>query len=437
VTLILLNRSLDTPSAQGANKLVTVAPVEDADAESPGLIARKYSVARTAIEAGDFSKAEGVFSSILADENVQEPTRTWSGLQAVVAAMMDGRMDRAKKNAAAADEHIAGEPEGLEPGFNLGVRPVLSQISGFGFIDFASLQLGDGSERFMGLFLAGLKNWEHGGLEKAVPFFKAVSSESSIADDAVLSWYRKSARMYLMDYEALTSGVLDVDPETVEGCREAIEELNRQLTILNTQGRARFNIRARQIELAKLEKVLKKAPKPAPEPDRDVMMEIATFAENYQFVEIVDLTSKLKYNPPGSKRRSLRGIAESALVFLTEMESDLQKKPAVINMSLKDGAEIVSIAMTSEGKLVGKLSSGEIRDLQWIDFSTVELIELHRELVKNPASEMERLRRHESAIAFEWLAGDRERALAAAGRLSEENNGFKERWNTLASGLPK
>ncbi len=130
-------------------------------------------------------------------------------------------------------------------------------------------------------------------------------------------------------------------------------------------------------------------------------------------------------------------MAGGALVFLSEMEADLEKRPVTLDLTLTDGTSIVSLAKTPEDQLVGKLANDEVRDLKWTDFPTDQLIELHRELVKNPASEMERLRRHESAIAFEWMAGDKERAMLVASRLCEESSGFKTRWDSLASGLPK
>lgn len=436
-TLVLLNMS-DPKPAKTATNVLTVDSGDLGAEESPREIAARYGAARNAMEKGDFEKAGRVFASLLKDRNVQEPTRTWSGLQAVVVALMDGKMDLAKKYSVAAQAHISSGPADLDPGFLIGVQPVLRDIGKLGFIDSQAMDLGTtGNERFMGCFLAALKNWESGGLEQAVPLFEIITNESSLASDGVLGWYQEAAKRYLADYRAITSGVMDAEPKTVEECREAIEELNRQLTLLKTGGRARFNIRARQLDFARLENSLKKGPAPAPQENTDVLAEIGSLAENYMFVEIVDRVSKLDSDPPGCTRDSLLGISQAALVFISEIESDLAATPAVIDLKLSDGTTISSIGIASGEKLVGKLPDGELRDLKWTEFSSDQLIELHRELVKSPASDMERLRRHESAIAFEWLAGDRERALAAAGRLSEESAGFKTRWDSLAGGLPK
>jgi len=437
VTLILLTKADPTPSKR-PTKILTVDSVDDTTEKSLREIATRYAAARNAMENGEYDKSGKIFHSLLKDENVEEPTRTWSGVQAVVSALMDGKMDLAKGYSATAEAHIASGPADLELGFVVGIMPVLRKDPEHGFFEINAMNLGpSGNQRFMGSFIAALKNWESGGIEQAVPIFEYVAHEASLTDDEVLGWYQKVAERYLADYRLLTSEAMSAQPKTVAECRELIEELNRKLTLLETRGRARFNIRARQIDYDKLESSLKKAPDPAPSNRPDVIAEIDSLAENYRFLEIVERVSKLEFDPPGYKRKSLLGISQSALIFLSEIESDLSGKPVVIDLKLKDGTDVSSIVIASGDRLVGKLASGEIRDLMWTEFSTDQLIELHRELVKAPGSGMERLRRHESAIAFEWLAGDRSRAVTAAGRLSAESAGFKTRWDSLASGLPE
>ncbi len=436
-TLILLNPSDPKPDKMTL-RTVSLDGGEDDGGETSQEIAIRYRNARNAMANGNFSKAEEAFAALLMDEKVQEPTRTWAGLEAVVAALMDGRGGLAKQHAAAAHEHLANGPAGVDPGFIVGVQPVLRDMGELPFFDFEAMDLGDaGVERFMGYFIAGLKNWEQGGIEQSRAFLENIASEPTLSDDSVLAWYQEVSRKYLKDLDLIQSLSVEAVPASSDECRTGIEELNRILTLLETRGRARFNIRARQLDLARLQKSLGN-PQPLVPEEKDVMTEIESLAKNYRFVEIVDRVSTLKTDPPACTRASILGITEAALVFLTEIESDLKTKPVGLPLKLKDGTAITSLAVTGvDDQLVGKLASGEVRELEWTDFSTDQLIELHRELVKIPDSEMEKLRRHESAIAFEWLAGNRERALVAAGRLGEESAGFKERWESIASGLPK
>jgi hypothetical protein len=62
------------------------------------------------------------------------------------------------------------------------------------------------------------------------------------------------------------------------------------------------------------------------------------------------------------------------------------------------------------------------------------VIDLHRQLVKSAGDE-EKLRRHEAAIAFDWLAGDRDRAKTAGDRLAQDNEAFKRRWEPISAAL--
>jgi serine/threonine protein kinase len=399
-------------------------------------IAAKYRGARVGMERGDMRRAEREFAALLEDDFVQEPTRTWSGLQSIVAAMMDGRMSDARKRASAARDHL-NDPSSAKAGsgFQTGVKPVLNGFRDLELFDFETINLSSsGNERFMGYLIAGLRNWEQGGLDQAKPFFQTVASESSLAGDSVLAFHQKTADSYLRDLELLKSSALSVTPETPEECRKATEDLNSTLTLLETNGRARFNIRARQLELAKLERSLSNPS--SPRNKGNTLREIEGLAKSYRFPEIVDRLSKLRKDPPGFSRQALLAIAQSAQVFLTEMEADLAKGAVSVPLKLKDGAVVSSLVM-SDGKLMGKMADGEVRQLRWTDFPTDQLIELHRELVKLAKSDADRLRRHESAIAFEWLAGDRQRALVAAGRLADENATFKERWEAVEGGLPK
>jgi len=80
-------------------------------------------------------------------------------------------------------------------------------------------------------------------------------------------------------------------------------------------------------------------------------------------------------------------------------------------------------------------ADGKVLEIGWADLSPDAVIELHRRLVRNAADDADRLRRHEAAIAFDWLAGDRARATAAAERLAKDNPEFKTRWEALVAAL--
>lgn len=441
----VVSKGRDKPEPpKPVSRVVAITNGDGEVAETPTKVASIYLEARTAMEEGDFAKAEEIFTSLLEDEKVQEPTRTWAGLEAVAAAFMDGRTNSASRNSRAVSKHIASEPKDLGSGFSTGVLPVLRKVSGFPFLGFQETEaLGfEGNERYMGYLIAGLKNWEQGGLKESLPFFEKLAANENLASDSGLGWYRDVAARYLKDYELIGSGVFDVEPETVAECQESFDELNRIFTLLTTRGRAKFNIRSRQLELKRLEKILGNSVAPTADPTAEppvvnIMEEFDNLGKSYRFSEISKKFSALDEDPPGAKRETMILIAESALAFLKEIKSDLGQKPVEIRLGLTDGTEINTLALVGGEQLYGRLESGVDRKVDWTDLPSDQLIELYRELVKGRATADERLRMHGGAIAFEWLAGDRERAVAAASRLSEENQEFKTLWDSISSGLPK
>ncbi|MDE0835207.1 MAG: serine/threonine-protein kinase [Akkermansiaceae bacterium] len=432
LTFILVNSRKDS-SGKPSQKISIVESVPAKSGGNPVEIASSYRAARKAMNGGNFRKAENRFATLLLDGAVQEPTRTWAGVQAIVAAMMDGRMDSARKRASLADKHLKTRPAGLGYGFHAGIRPVISGLHRLEFFDPKNLDLGSsGNERFMGYFIAGLKNWEQGGLEQAVPFFRKVVSERKLSSDSVLGLYQEAARTYLKDYDLLVSAGLNKTPQTPQACRASIDDLNRVLTLLDTRGRARFNVRARQQDLVKLEKALKNPVVP----EADVMDEIDALVESYRFADVVEALKNLKGDLPGGKRKPVLQVAQKAQVFMADIEAALRAKPVSVPLKLKDGTDVSSLVIPQGKKLTAKLSNGVIRELKWEDFPADQLLVLHRALEKPAADDLGRLHHQISAIAFDWIAGDRKRAETTADSLSEKNEQFEKLWSAISAELP-
>ena len=127
---ILLSRTPEPPPVNTGSRVVNIDTPETTGTESTQEIATRYNAARRAMYDGEFQKADKQFSILLENPDVQEPTRTWAGLQAVLATAMEGRMDLARDRAEAAGKHIASGPADLGPGFSVGVQPVLDRMGG-------------------------------------------------------------------------------------------------------------------------------------------------------------------------------------------------------------------------------------------------------------------------------------------------------------------
>ncbi|RYD44603.1 MAG: hypothetical protein EOP85_09360 [Verrucomicrobiaceae bacterium] len=306
----------------------------------------------------------------------------------------------------------------------------------------------------MGWMLAGLKNWEQGLLKDASVWFSAVTSAKLSTDEEWLSIYQKIASVYQQDLALLEDPVFASKPASRDGCYKAIAELEELQKKLLTRGRARYNVRAWQLDLARYAKLMESggveegaadegaAPvSPVTRDEKpelaDVMATLGEFAGESRFTEAHAYIKNLPADPDGATREALMSIVEHASVLIPDMEADLAKGSVDLPIVMKSGARAIRISQGKEGEPVVTAPDGSRTPTTWGEISPDSLISLHRILVKNSKGEVERMRRHQCAIAFDWLLGNRTRALQAAGQLSQTSPYFKEIWDVIAVGLPQ
>jgi eukaryotic-like serine/threonine-protein kinase len=225
-------------------------------------IARSYREARAGIEVRDFSKAAAEFASLLENPDVQEPSRTWAGVEAVIAKYLDGKSNDARAQAWATSAHAHGVAgEARIDAKTIEVLDLIGKVPGVSpkRLD----QPASGTSRIMTWMLAGLKNWDQGMQNEAVVFFSSVAGAKLAKDESWLATYQTIARDYLADHQILSGPVFEKLPADVAGCEAAIAKLEEQLGQLKTRGRSRFNLRAWQLDLTKHAKLLA-APKDPP-----------------------------------------------------------------------------------------------------------------------------------------------------------------------------
>ncbi len=422
--------NLAPPSTQ---ELAT--PAEDTSTVS---ISKTYREAREALTARNFESAAALFTTLSENPAVQEPTRTWAGVEAIAAAYLKGDPALARARAETSLKRVDRNSPVTE-----GLRRVLGELS---MLTPISLDLATGqptsSAQVMGWMLAGLKNWEQGLPAAAVPFFESAAAAKPAMEDGWLVSYQKLARDYLADYQLLTTHAYQPFPNDRKACAEAISSLEAALQNLKTQGRARYNIRALQLDLTRHAKFLD-LPKPPPPPLAaaavdlpSVMAILAGHARDCDFASATAYLRALTGEPAGASRASLLTMVEYAENFLTDLQHDLTTSSATLPLSLKSGEPIRKLSVDALGTLICTDALGKETQTTWGAFTADSLISLHRALVKKPTSEPERRRRHLCAIAFDWLAGNRQRALTAVATLAQASPTFKQQWDSIASGLP-
>ncbi len=421
---------------------VAVAP----EAPSSIDIMKTYREAHEAVAARDFEKAAGRFIELSENPSVQEPTRTWAGVEAVVTIYLNGRSAEARRQARAGVDHAASVAAGSSHVGTYLIR-MLGEVGKLPAISGKSLDSSSpDASHVMGWMLAGLKNWEQGAMDEAAVYLSAVASARLSGDNEWIGVYQDLARNYLADHQLLAAPMFEKFPPDKAGCEAAVAELDKLLASLKTRGRARFNVRAWQLDLTRRASLLgapKEAPVQPPESKAlstdpaEVMTRLSEFAGECRFIDAAKYIKALPSDPQGAKRTSLLAVTESAAVFLADIAQDLAKEPVTAELLMKSGEVVRKIAVDADGKIVTTDAEGKTVSHSWNEFSPDALIALHRILVKNPKSEMERLRRHQCAIAFDWLAGNRERALTAAALLCQSSPDFRQQWEGIASGLPK
>jgi predicted RNA-binding Zn-ribbon protein involved in translation (DUF1610 family) len=405
-------------------------------------IARSYREARAAVEAGEFGKAANEFEKLRDNLSVQEPTRSWAGVEAVAADLLGGENARARVRAKRAADHARSVSEDGGTRLDDTVISMLDRTRELSVISPDDLDAETATApQVVAWMLAGLKNWEQGMPTLAKPFFEAVVAAELPPDDGWLAIYQKFASDYLADGTVLAAEVFRRFPADVAGCDAAVAELDGLIGKIRTQGRARFNVRAWQLDLRRHAKLLASAP-PEPPPVAapvldEVMAKLAEFSAACEFDEASAYLKALEADPEGASRESLEWVTTASATFLADLRADLAKQAMSGEFLLKSGETARRIALDPAGMILATDVGGAVRNVGWRDFSADALIALHRAFVANPVSESERVRRHECAIAFDWLAGTRERALTAAAVLSQSSQDFRKQWKSVTIGLPQ
>jgi len=431
----------DEPIKTGSGP-VAGAPVRPAlPAADPGDSERAGPVYREAGEAlrgGDFAKARRFFAEVRDLPGVLQPTGSWAACEAVVCSYLDGEANEARKDAWAASQHVHAAT-GLDPEARL---LLLEALESTGEFKFTALPEGaaslTGPELLAGL-IRGLKCWEQGLPAAAMPYFEAILASDGEGTDAWILPYQEILRNYVEDQQELATVDPPELPDSPEACRELAKRLAGLAGGLKTKGRAPFNARALQQELEVRARLLEKTrvPDPAPPVEEDVIAAVRKNAAECRFSE-----ASLLIKSPGFMEKAGKDmtaaillLTEAAASFLGDLEDDLAEAPADLALELRDKSPAGTITGSRSGGLKALDATGSPRDIAWSDLSPDSLIELHRQLVKDEASETERLRRHEQAIAFDLLAGDPSRAKEAANVLAARYPAFKRRWDLVQPAL--
>lgn len=427
--LAVTTRKKPPPPPVSTAHSVTAPSVPDGSSK----LAEEYRAARTALEKRDFENAATAFSALFANEAIQEPTRTWAGIEAVLANFSADRPAAARAAADAAAKHYHELPQ--DPG--IGEEPITALESLSSHTPLPPPHGKDGVPALISAMLAGSKNWNQGLIAKALPCFEAAAATKLSSESQWAEIYRKIAADHLADGKLLTSPVFQNDPADAVACDAAIKQLEEISGRLKTRGRAAFNTASWKHELRMRRKILAEAPTPPPEnlvrAEDDKLLEAIGKIQDFRFQEAAVLAKSSK--PLNPLHTAFATLADSSAAFLDDLANDFSVRPAVLTIPLRTGESAVEISAGPGGKPRLGFSDGTAREATWSEIEPTAFVDLHRAALAATTAPTDRFLRHERAIFFDWLVGDRARAAEAAEKLSQSSPAFKARWDALISQL--
>ncbi len=399
-----------------------------------------YQQARKLLSEGDYDAARETFLQLRDNGNVQEPTRTWCGFEAMLCAYLNGRSNDARADAKNLEQHLK-EPS--VPGvIRKGLQDWLPQLQEFKPIseNIASSTPQDELIFLMITMANACKNWEQGKMKEALPAFEIIKNATIKGNNSLIEIYQEKAKDYLVDAAKLQANELTNLPATPQDCLDTAEKLEPILATLATRGRAKFMIREWQLVLGRHAKALETSPNANTTDEgpsfADVMKKLPSLTNNCQFLEAAELLKKTsELNPQEeTQRTALLGMCEGAGIFLADLEEDISKSPITLAIAAKDGRSFSSINAASEGMVT--LANGDTEaSFPWAGLPPANIINLYREVIRKNSGDVSIPLRHESAICFQWLSGEKDAAQTAANYLSNSSPSFKKRWEQWMAAL--
>lgn len=389
-------------------------------------IAKLYAEAGQALGRADYRLARERFASVRDHRGVLEPTGSWAACEAVAAAFLEGDASGGRRELKQAIEHVENA-RGLNGRMRDRLLGGLRSLRGW-----APPRPVDPEDRspagYLLALLAGLKNWEHGLLDAAEPQFLHVAGASPRGGNAWIKTYTPIVKAYLADLAILRTMEPDNFALPPDECRKRIDELEVIRGELKTRGRARFNVRCWQLEL---EKAARGMGRPAARPGPD---QLGALFRDCRFADADEVLRR--WDPDKEedqvRRRSLTLLNQAAIAFLAELGEKATAAGSGGPVRNRDGVSFPKVMGGGADGLQVVGEDGKPVRLAWSELDPESLIDLHRQLVKDSAAELETFRRHEQAIAFGLLAGDPERAKSAGEKLARLSSAFRRRWEQIA-----
>jgi len=409
----------------------------DDDDYSPELaerIGKLFRKSHKHLQEGRYLEAKTTFEKLMNDQDVAEPTASWAGVEAVIAAWLAGDTKQAEVATAALSQHI----QKRKVAGNSSVAELARQISGYEVI--AQVQKQDENMAVLQLMAVALKNWELGAWDRAIPMFKNVE-KVVLPEESPLMVYHDLAKKYLEDYERLKS--LAPLPSSADVKQLGVHQnlLKKTMNDLKTKGRSRFHIQVWQTRaqrhLKELERLEQEAQQQAreektkPPSYQEQMAQFRKLMTASKFSEAQQLLARV--SPPKgdlAQRDAWQYLAKSATTFMRDLEKELVKNPVELEVLSVNGDRYQVIVSAN---LDGLKLNDDAREVfqPWSNIEPDSVLNVYRNMFELNLETLDGQRLTEHAICYAWLMGLSDKAELAASDLSEVNSNFEKRWPAI------
>lgn len=411
----------------------TVPDTPDKDAGYDPEVAAKIGrmVRSSHIRLGErkYDEARDIFFQLMNDDQVREPAGSWAGIEAVIATWLEGNSGDATVTLAKVREHMAGR--------NISETSKIGQL-GKQLATPGAIREVDENKDSMGvvhLMAVGLKNWEIGAWDQAIPMFERAQKHPLPAGSPLLV-FRDIAGRYLSDYKMLQPMAGSELPKTIEETRSRIVSLKQALNSLQTRGRARFHVRVWQLRLHRHIKELRRQAREQGDSQNKapryslVMPKFRQLVDEAKYAEASELLQDVTMEGHEEEERdSWIYLTDSASAFLGTLEQVIPKAGVKMEIEGVDGEKYQRILSAKAGGLNLQGKEGEVF-VAWSKLKPDSVLSIHQKAFRQTLSTLEGQLRTEQAICYAWLTGMKDKAKGAARKLSDTNVNFRKRWES-------
>jgi serine/threonine protein kinase len=435
----------------GGNELPDFGSQDTGSVASHG---QDFSDARRLLIDGNSKGALMKFEALAAHADVQQPMRNWARVNAGIGSLLrgDGSSSRAQFQAITDDGLYTEVIEEQDVAyFFLWISDHLSKPLP---VMPEQLSVGEGGSDLAPLawFLYGLKNWDHGRFEEALPFLESFRDATPPKRLEWLALYQPLADPYLEDIALIRR--LPKPSSAMNG--EESEEIIRKVEVLNEQFKTRGaaarlageRLERAKVHLAKLEdEAARREAARMAQAELEAQMRrkeemarleelvssIGPLGEALQFEDAAKVLAEARFEDAIVAQRlgDYQYACQQAGKFLDTLISDLDRVGFSGEIRRSNGSVLTGEIMSAaDGEVRVKLSFGETV-IPVSSLAIDGLVEIARQLPQRMTDPLEAHSRLEILCFFARQSGREELAAALAKELTVESDDFGARWERM------